>query len=728
MKKTTLLGFAIVIYSCIFSQKIYFVDIVKGTDIGNNVGSSANPFKTIQKAADAVAPGDTVIVRDGIYIANNKSHVVNFKVSGNSSKWIVFKSEHKGGAIISGNKYTVNYGFHISSNIGYIQIEDFVIKEMLWTGINIESTNNIKIIGNEIRDIGRECTSTSYGKTGIYANQAQKITIEQNKFFNIGRLALNEYGCNTDINNYSHDHAIYIEGGSNWVVKNNIFDSIFHGWGVHIYSGHNYRPKNILIANNTFFNPNPAKDGQVIISNPGADNVMIANNIFYRPNNLGVYIEYSNSSIFSNINLLNNIIFPAKGPGGISNYIVPGVSISGNLYNTDPLLADPGNHTSTLLPGSPAIDAGIDLYAQGVTDDIDNICRPTGIKTDIGASEFLNITIRDYSNYPDACNPLAKTNQALVFGLDFLKPQCSAFDIANIEWTSVEYSRDGNTVIGLIDKASATGMIPFITKAPNTTGGLVISVDITLKNGKHATAKTPFIWVTSGTGVDYLVKMQVFDKNVKTFVDYDWPNQIYARKNNLLPDSRYRVTIQTPNNIPNVNTFLKDFSTSIIYNCPLKSTICENAINLLKPAVDKQWTVFNTGPNGSFLNILFNVTYKSGCTFGWYLPFTVRNPISIAYPNSSVDENSFNDKLESKSNVQFNILPNPSNGIFELQCSSKQATSVEIYDPFGKSILKRNLKSFTDKKFDLSKFSKGIYLLKINTISFGTETQKILIQ
>ena len=40
---------------------------VSPTGSDSNPGSEARPFRTIQKAADGVKPGDTVLVDDGVY-------------------------------------------------------------------------------------------------------------------------------------------------------------------------------------------------------------------------------------------------------------------------------------------------------------------------------------------------------------------------------------------------------------------------------------------------------------------------------------------------------------------------------------------------------------------------------------------------------------------------------------------------------------------------------------
>src|SRR5690606_17606192 len=49
---------------------------------------------------------------------------------------------------------------------------------------------------------------------------------------------------------------------------------------------------------------------------------------------------------------------------------------------------DPGNKDFRLLPGSPAIDAGLDMSAYGISFDYDERARPKGSQFDIGAFEF----------------------------------------------------------------------------------------------------------------------------------------------------------------------------------------------------------------------------------------------------------------------------------------------------------------------------------------------------
>ena len=69
----------------------------------NNPGTRARPLKTISAGAKIVKPGDTVLVRPGIY-----REAVNLTVSGTEGRPITFQSETPGAAIVEGADITTN--------------------------------------------------------------------------------------------------------------------------------------------------------------------------------------------------------------------------------------------------------------------------------------------------------------------------------------------------------------------------------------------------------------------------------------------------------------------------------------------------------------------------------------------------------------------------------------------------------------------------------------------
>jgi hypothetical protein len=383
-----------------------------------NTGDANAPFKTIQRAANIVNPGDTVIVRDGVY-TNSPDRTWGMVVltrPGNSSGWITFKSEHKWGAVLDGQYLTSpGYGFHLEqgvpSVVSYIRIQDFELKNFNGGPIDINwpGASNFDISGNHIHHIGRVCSDSDQGFAGMYVHQANSVVIEKNVIHDIGRFGPGENGCNPQTTYYqNHDHGIYIDGSVNVTVKNNIFYDITHGWGIQCYSGSGTRSSNLTIANNTFAFPNPYRDGQIILAYPGVDNSTIQNNIFYDPTTAGVRIGTDAPvPTFSNVAVSYNIV---RG-GVINSGSASGVTFSSNQDNTDPLLVNPAIPDFHLQAGSPAVNAGTTVST--VTDDMDGNSRPQGGAYDIGAYEQSSSGTTRYvpSQYStiraayDACNP-----------------------------------------------------------------------------------------------------------------------------------------------------------------------------------------------------------------------------------------------------------------------------------------------------------------------------------
>ncbi len=89
-------AFFVLLRTSAYAQDFY-VDAAQGSDSAQ--GSALQPFKTIQKAADTVKGGDTVIVREGVYYEN-----VKITASGTAEKPIVFRAENgeKGKTVITG--------------------------------------------------------------------------------------------------------------------------------------------------------------------------------------------------------------------------------------------------------------------------------------------------------------------------------------------------------------------------------------------------------------------------------------------------------------------------------------------------------------------------------------------------------------------------------------------------------------------------------------------------
>lgn len=305
-------------------------------------------FNTIQAAADVVNPGDTVIVRDGIY------NMVEANRGGDENNWVVFKSEHKWGAVLDGNNNAEDIGWSFGKKGNYIRVEDFEIRNFASGGFHSNhGAKHLFIKGNHVHHIGRVCTSDRFGNDGMYVGVGSSyVTFDGNVWHDVGRLENGENGCqNTNGYYQNHDHGIYINA-SHIVVVNNIFYSFTRGWAIHIYGSG--EKDDIKIINNTFAFPNPYRNGH--ITSYGT-NVLVENNIFYKP---------------------TVKIFESK----------EGVSEKNNILDLDgsmKLMKDPEKLDFRLVEGSISIDAGIPGNAPD--HDYDGKPRPKGKPVDVGAFE-----------------------------------------------------------------------------------------------------------------------------------------------------------------------------------------------------------------------------------------------------------------------------------------------------------------------------------------------------
>ncbi len=136
----------------------------------------------------------------------------------------------------------------------------------------------------------------------------------------------------------------------------------------------------LTVTNSTLSGNSAPRGGGVFLRNPGGGQVAkvtAITSIFANPAGGNLVSEAGTMFISLGHNLFSD---------------TPGVALNpADLINTDPRLgplADNGGPTFTqaLLPGSPAIDAGIAV--PGVTTDQRGIPRPQGAAPDIGAFEF----------------------------------------------------------------------------------------------------------------------------------------------------------------------------------------------------------------------------------------------------------------------------------------------------------------------------------------------------
>ncbi len=376
-----------------------------GWSTGNDSNSAAQaqnkatPWKTIQKAADNMVAGDTVIVGDGTYTDDGDADTAVFQTgdTGTSDDWITYKAENKWGAVLSGENRqapTAFFAIQIMPSDHYIRIEDFDMTFMNYA-VSVNSENHdIYFYGNRIHQIGESDYDEGTAQNGIYCGAGTSgITIDSNWFEDIGK--------DTPIT--SNDHAVYLGGGlggasgaSDILIKNNIFVNGTHGFCIHIYNGYDNLFENINIINNTFHKPNTDWNGQILLA-ATIDNCLIQNNIFLDPNTNAIHMPAITECFeLTNITMLNNMTDVSLLVN--ANLAACEHTRTDNQTSTDPLLTDPDNGDYTLQVTSvSAIDAGTATGAPST--DYDQNPRPQGADFDIGAYEYPSNSTSFFSSF-----------------------------------------------------------------------------------------------------------------------------------------------------------------------------------------------------------------------------------------------------------------------------------------------------------------------------------------
>lgn len=349
---------------------------VAPTGSDSNVGSSQAPFRTIQRAADIVRPGDTVMVRPGVYAGDER--LVSVTRSGSPGQWITFRAEATGHSVLDG-RHTSLEGWYFGPKVGYIRVEGFEIKGMQEHAFDTYGggVHDLVIARNRVHDIGRNCTDTKNGRTGASLGAGTRaVTFDGNVWSDIGRLAPGERGCVPKTEYYqNHDHGIYVADADQITIINNVFDTFARGWAVHRYYSRGGFAHELLIANNTFLGANPYRPGQIILATP-TSGLRIENNIFYSPNTAALYFE---NLPFPHAVVRSNMVYR----GALTVGQPRNVTFTRNWEGTDPGLL--GGGSFRLRDDSPAIDAGISLSY--VRHDAGGTPRPRGRGYDLGAFE-----------------------------------------------------------------------------------------------------------------------------------------------------------------------------------------------------------------------------------------------------------------------------------------------------------------------------------------------------
>ncbi len=400
------------------SGLIYYVDASAGNDSNDGTTETA-PLETIDKAAEKVVPGDTVLVKNGTY---NEPNGINMRNSGTPSAWITFKAYPGHKPFVSSSAWCT---FCID-NKSYIEISGFEI-----TNINLAPTDpkdgggdgifakndshHIRLLNNIIHGAGGG---------GIATVHTDYMYIEGNTVYdNAKRSVFGQSGISL-YQSYNYDTN---DGYHNIIRRNMIYDNEnlrpfkYSGNGIELTDGNgiiiddsrntqqnsgtnpHYRQAYssfTLIENNVIFN-NGGRGIHVFES----DNVVAVNNTLYQNNRTSTISGELTAISAGNVYFYNNAVYARSGKNvNAINYESKWITFNYNIYfnyadkpiigsndqMVDPKYVNPSFDPTTanfrLQFTSPAINTATSTSAPKI--DFDGNQRPIGSGYDIGAYEF----------------------------------------------------------------------------------------------------------------------------------------------------------------------------------------------------------------------------------------------------------------------------------------------------------------------------------------------------
>ena len=399
------------------SVAVTFYVATTGND--SHPGTAAQPWATLQRAANVVNPGDMVVVQAGHYRG------AKFSRSGTATAPITFNGQ-AGAVIDSPGTLNTNNDHLWIRNANYIILEGFEIVAAPRAGIAIQGEPNAPATGHVLR----HNFSHHNGVWGIFTGYAQNVVIEDNETSFSGAehgIYVSNSADNPVIrgNVVHHNHASGIQinadpflPGDGIITLAIIEDNIIYENGVGggaainlasvrqakirnnlLYNNHasgiagwddgagpQFGSKNNRILNNTIV---MATDGRfaVVLMNGSTGN-KVYNNILLHPGTRGsIEIDQSSRKNFvSDYNLVNNRF-------SLNDQFISLAQWRAQGYDAHAILAPalaavfvaPSAADYRLTPGSPAIDTGLTL--SGVRHDLAGQLRPQGAAYDMGAYE-----------------------------------------------------------------------------------------------------------------------------------------------------------------------------------------------------------------------------------------------------------------------------------------------------------------------------------------------------
>lgn len=301
-------------------------------------GTTDAPFKTLQRAADVVQPGDTVLVKAGTYggmnfyrgIGGTADHPIRFQAGPN----VIINTAAKTGP-------NPNSGINLEPGRGWF----------VFTGFHIVNSDGsmeracIRVTGNSHTQVLNNLCEKG-GNWGVFASTSDDLLIEGNT-------------CHDS----PGQHGIYVSRGSKRATIRGNTLSGNHWDGLHLNGGAEGPIDHCLIENNVIFGNELAG-----IDGDGVQNSIFRNNVVYENGKHAVSLYQHDTATGSYHNVLVNNTFLSHSMFVIQ--MQPG-STANNVYNNILLHTGGGAYgTVGVFKGAPGLVSDYNVVSDRFSADL----------------------------------------------------------------------------------------------------------------------------------------------------------------------------------------------------------------------------------------------------------------------------------------------------------------------------------------------------------------------
>jgi len=353
---------------------------------------AGQPYSTIQSAADAVQPGDSIVVHDGTYTG------FELATSGTAAAPITVRTQ---GNVTINQPGRTGSGIRLT-NVNYVSIDGFQIRDISGSdpggGISARGATATQPMQGLIV---RNNTVVHCSKSGIYLSHVNSSLIEGNTISGSGV-----------------EHGIYLAnaGSDNTTIRGNVvFDNT--GAGIHFNGDASVGGDGIIsglqVENNVIYG-----NGQNGLNMDGVRDSLVQNNLVYGngrhalrgyqidaaagPRNMKIIHNTFVAATGSSIKLtedgggghviFNNILLAdgADGPLFVQGSFVAAANLQDGTSAAAGLFVNAAAGDYHLKAGSRAIDAGVSELSGVLAPlvDFEGTVRPQGAAPDQGADEL----------------------------------------------------------------------------------------------------------------------------------------------------------------------------------------------------------------------------------------------------------------------------------------------------------------------------------------------------